>query len=61
MKKGVYINIKDDRGDLCYYNGDELEILEDLSLGEFDVDFDFDFVNNILTANFSKLEYLGDL
>jgi hypothetical protein len=61
MKKGVYINHKNDNASLCYFNGDKLEILEDLSLENFDVDFDFDFEENILHATFSKLEYLGEL
>lgn len=61
MKKGVYINYKNDNANLCYFNGEKLEMLEDLSLENFDVDFEFDFEENILHATFSQLEYLGGL
>ena len=61
MKQGVYINLKNDRGDLCYFNGEKLEMLEELSLLEFEVDIDYNLNDNAITANFSKLEYLGKL
>jgi hypothetical protein len=61
VKKGVYVNLKNDNASLCYFNGEKLEMREDLSLENFEVDFEFDFEENILRATFSQLEYLGGL
>lgn len=61
MKEGVYLNLKNDRGDICYFNGERLEMLETTSLIEFDVDIDFVFNDNAIVATFSNLEYLGKL
>ena len=61
MKEGVYLNLKNDRGDICYFNGENLEMLKTTSLIEFDVDIDFVLEDNAIVATFSNLEYLGKL
>ena len=61
MKKGVYVNYKNNNADLCYFNAEKLEMLEDLYLENFDVDFEFDFEENVLHVTFFQLEYLGNL
>jgi hypothetical protein len=61
MKIGVYINHKNDNSNLCYFNGETLEAFKDLTVEDFDIDFEYDVEENTLHAVYSQLEYLGDL
>jgi hypothetical protein len=61
MKKGVYLNLRDDNVELIYYNGDNIEMRDSLSLYSFDLDFEIKDDLQTFELTFRQLEYLGIL
>jgi hypothetical protein len=60
MKKGVYLNLKDDNADLVYYNGKSMEAGRAGYLN-FNIRFALDLNKKLISLKFSQLVYLGKL
>jgi hypothetical protein len=61
MLNGIYLNLKDDRGDLLYFDGNTFHFNDNLTYDDFDVNIELDLELQKLEMTFINLEYLGDL
>jgi hypothetical protein len=60
MKKGVYLNLKDDNADLVYYNGKSMEAGR-AGYYKFNIRLAVNLEKNLISLKFSQLVYLGKL
>ena len=61
MLNGIYLNLKNDRADLIYYDGKIFHLHPDLTYDHFDVKVELDLELQNIEMTFINLEYLGDL